>query len=163
MKREKYVNEATIRYFCYRLCDIALKVIGGEVHREVWAPPYGEVLVSESGDTWIGDLCYMKAKFDWSQFEYMEAYGFNKPQGTYETDNLNVHSFNDGTKTKKFIMVISTGSDGLGPLDLGLDTAAVSFVSSDEGKINAAAEACAEFLKENYAYYKSKTKELVAA
>ena len=138
------VTETLIRRNAGRLCKLALPIVvpdGGST--EVWAGKYGEVLVGADGQSWVGDLCYMHERFGWSNAEYMQAYGYtNYPDPEWRhspntTRRLQVHNFRD-----KYILVIGTGSDGAGPLGLGLDTAAVSFVSTDRARIEVAALAC---------------------
>lgn len=151
------INAKNIIRLAYQLCDIAIPYLGSSGTMQTWSGICGNVIVGDDGQHWIGDLCYMREKFGWSHDEYMQAYGYcNYPAGDWRdhvnlTDNLQVHTFRD-----KHILVIRTGSDGAGPLGLGLDTAAVSFVSTDRARLEAAAAAC-------IAYLESKRGELEAA
>lgn len=132
----------------WKLCETALPHMGSGGTYEIWTGICGNVIVGDDGQHWIGDLCYMREKFGWSHDEYMQAYGYSDyPAGAWRdqvnlTDHLQVHTFRD-----KHILVIRTGSDGEGPLGLGLDTAAVSFVTTDRARVEAAAAACIAWLE----------------
>jgi hypothetical protein len=125
-----------------RLCDLALPHLGASGEMQTWCGKYGQVIVGDDGQHWIGDLCYMHEKFGWSHSDYMTAYGYTGNGQECLTDGLKVHTFQD-----KHILVIRTGSDGAGPLGLGLDTAAVSFVSTDRARVEAAAACCIAWLE----------------
>jgi hypothetical protein len=90
----------------------------------------------------------MRERFGWSSDDYMRAYGYTTypaadwRTGESATDHLRVHTYGD-----KHILVIRTGADGEGPLGLGLDTAAVSFVSTSRARVEAAAAACIAWLE----------------
>ena len=130
----------------YPLCDLALPHLGASGEMQTWRGKYGQVIVGDDDQHWIGDLCYMSEKFGWSHSDYMTAYGYTGSGQESLTDGLKVHTFQD-----KHILVIRTGSDGAGPLGLGLDTAAVSFVSTDRARVEAAAAACISYLEERRA------------
>lgn len=144
------LTTSTIIRHAYQLCEIALPHMGNGGTMTVWSPPYGHVIVGDDGQHWIGDLCYMREHFGWSHADYMRAYGYSDytdissewRQSPNLTDNLQVHTYGD-----KHILVIRTGSDGAGPFGLGLDTAAVSFVTTDRSRVEAARAACIEWIE----------------
>jgi len=144
------IEESIIERNCRELCKVALESLKADsAHREIWIGHYGDVLVGDDGKHWVGDLCYMHEKFEWSHQDYMRAYGYmNYPTAGWENENqtngLHVHEFGG-----KFILVIRVGHDGDGPLDLCLDTGAVSFVSTMRDSVEAAAEACRSWIATN--------------
>jgi hypothetical protein len=142
------INETAIRKHASELCELALPIVSpGGYTREIWVGKYGEVIVGNDGQHWIGDLCYMRERFNWTHDDYMRAYGYTlcPDPGWRESPNatrlLPVHTYGD-----KHILVINTGHDGAGPLGLGMDTGAITFVSTDRTRIEAAATACRNWL-----------------
>jgi hypothetical protein len=138
----KEIPESLIRSQAWQMCPKALDAMGGTFTPEVWCGKYGEVLVSDDGEAWVGDLCYMREKFGWTHDEYMQAYGYMPgKKDVCATEGLRIHEFGG-----KSILIVGLGGDGAGPLGTGIDTGSIAFVSTSRNRVEKARGACIRHL-----------------